>query len=605
MKGKAKFKNIINYYRNSSIQHIISISFTMVAVIGMVIVSLALYIRFTGVSEEMASNNSENVLQQVNLSLDRYLRDMMKISDSMYYRVIKKADLSRDDIKKEMDLLYETNKDSLISISVFSHKGEVVASYPLTQLKDTVDPRDTSWFASAVNKRENLHFSTPHVQNLFIDPNYRYRWVVSLSRSVELTKDGEIDYGVLLVDMNFSGIDQIFKNITVGNNGYVYLIDREGEIIYHPRQQLIYSNLVSENNVKAATFEDGTTQEVFKGVKRLVTVKTVGYTGWKVVAVTPVSDLTTDTYEMKIFFIFILIFAIFLLSFVNMYVSSKIANPIKNLENSVKELEVGMENITIPISGSNELQHLGTAIEAMVNQMQDLMKNIVKEQEAKRKSELNALQAQINPHFLYNTLDSIIWMIENNKYEAAIIMVTSLARLFRISISKGKNTITLKDEIDHVKNYLTIQSMRYKNKFIYEIEAEEEVLNLATIKLIIQPLVENAIYHSMEFMDDDGEIFIKAYKQQGELYIDVSDNGMGMPEEKAEELLKEDYEGKSKGSGIGLKNVNDRIKLYFGEKYGITIFSVLDEGTLIRIYMPAIEYDLLDEEGELMSEKKS
>lgn len=605
MKGKAKFKNIINYYRNSSIQHIISISFTTVAVIGMVIVSLALYIRFTGVSEEMASNNSENVLQQVNLSLDRYLRDMMKISDSMYYRVIKKADLSRDDIKKEMDLLYETNKDSLISISVFSHKGEVVASYPLTQLKDTVDPRDTSWFASAVNKRENLHFSTPHVQNLFIDPNYRYRWVVSLSRSVELTKDGEIDYGVLLVDMNFSGIDQIFKNITVGNNGYVYLIDREGEIIYHPRQQLIYSNLVSENNVKAATFEDGTTQEVFKGVKRLVTVKTVGYTGWKVVAVTPVSDLTTDTYEMKIFFIFILIFAIFLLSFVNMYVSSKIANPIKNLENSVKELEVGMENITIPISGSNELQHLGTAIEAMVNQMQDLMKNIVKEQEAKRKSELNALQAQINPHFLYNTLDSIIWMIENNKYEAAIIMVTSLARLFRISISKGKNTITLKDEIDHVKNYLTIQSMRYKNKFIYEIEAEEEVLNLATIKLIIQPLVENAIYHSMEFMDDDGEIFIKAYKQQGELYIDVSDNGMGMPEEKAEELLKEDYEGKSRGSGIGLKNVNDRIKLYFGEKYGITIFSVLDEGTLIRIYMPAIEYDLLDEEGELMSEKKS
>lgn len=605
MKRKSKLKNIIDYYRHSSIQHIISLSFTTVAVIGMIIVSLALYIRFTGASEEMASNNSENVLQQVNLSLDRYLRDMMKISDSMYYRVIKKADLSRDDIKKEMDLLYETNKDSLISISVFSHKGEVVASYPLTQLKKTIDPRDTSWFASAVNKKENLHFSTPHVQNLFIDPNYRYRWVVSLSRSVELTKDGEIDYGVLLVDMNFSGIEQIFKNITIGNNGYVYLMDREGEIIYHPRQQLIYSNLVSENNIKAASFEDGTTEEVFLGAKRLVTVKTVGYTGWKIVAVNPVANLTTDNYEMKIFFIFILIFAIFLLSFVNMYVSSKIANPIKNLENSVKELEVGMENITIPISGSNEIQHLGTAIEAMVNQMQDLMKNIVKEQEAKRKSELNALQAQINPHFLYNTLDSIIWMIENNKYEGAIIMVTALARLFRISISKGRNIIPLKDEIDHVKNYLTIQSMRYKNKFIYEIEAEEEVLTLGTIKLIIQPLVENAIYHSMEFMDDDGEIFIKAYKQQGELYIDVSDNGMGMPEEIAEELLKEDFKSKSKGSGIGLKNVNDRIKLYFGEKYGITIFSVLDEGTLIRIYMPSIEYDLLDGEGEYISEKKS
>ena len=140
------------------------------------------------------------------------------------------------------------------------------------------------------------------------------------------------------------------------------------------------------------------------------------------------------------------------------------------LEKSVKEFENGVGNLYIPENGSQEVQHLAKAIKLMIHQMNILMDNIVKEQEEKRKSELNALQSQINPHFLYNTLDSIVWMIENENYNGAITMVTSLARFFRISISKGRNIITVKDELEHAKNYLTIQSIRYKNKFDYEIE---------------------------------------------------------------------------------------------------------------------------------------
>ncbi|MDZ5010607.1 sensor histidine kinase, partial [Clostridium perfringens] len=143
----------------------------------------------------------------------------------------------------------------------------------------------------------------------------------------------------------------------------------------------------------------------------------------------------------------------------NMFVSSRIANPIKSLEKSVKQFENGIANLNISESGSYEIQHLGKAIRSMVNEMIILMENVMKEQEEKRKSELNALQAQINPHFLYNTLDSIIWMIENENYDGAIVMVTALARFFRISLSKGKNVITVRDELEHARNYLTIQNI--------------------------------------------------------------------------------------------------------------------------------------------------
>ena len=196
----------------------------------------------------------------------------------------------------------------------------------------------------------------------------------------------------------------------------------------------------------------------------------------------------------------------------------------------------------------------------------------------------------INPHFLYNTLDSIVWMIENENYDGAIIMVTALARLFRISLSKGKNVIPLSDEIEHVRNYLTIQNIRYKNKFTYKIECEEETLNLASIKLVIQPLVENAIKHGMEFMDGDGEIIVKSYIENEELFIDVIDNGLGMPQETAEQILRGEKKLKGKGSGIGLKNVNERIQIYFGKIYGLQIYSEPDEGTTIRIHIPILKY---------------
>lgn len=580
------------FYRRSSIQGILSLSFTAVAVVGMIFMGLALFFRFSANTNAQMAENSQRVLAQVNLNLDMYLRRMMRLSDTAYYSVIKDADLAEEDLSEALDLLYENNRDALVSIALFSEEGDLIASAPLVGLKNSVNPEKESWFTTAMDRIENLHFSTPHVQNLFEDPDYQYRWVVSLSRQVEMTRAGAIESGVLLVDMSFGGIEQICKDVDLSSTGYLYLIDGDGEIIYHPRQQLIYAGLLEENNLAAAGYTDGSHQETFGGTRREVTVKTVGYTGWKLVGVVPSENLWDNYGQLVLFFLFVVLFSVFLLVFVNLRLSEWITAPVKKLDRAVKELEHGSTEVDFDVGGPGEVEHLSHSVRSMVSTMRHLMDDIIEQEEQKRRSELEVLQSQINPHFLYNTLDSVIWMTENGRTDDAVVMLTSLARFFRISLSRGSSIIPIRDELEHARHYLTIQKMRYKNKFSATITAEDGVESLYTIKLIVQPILENAIYHGMAYADGDGEITVRAFRDGGDVLIEVSDNGPGMPEEVVESLL--DPNGPAaaagaKGSGIGFRNVHRRIRLTFGADYGLTIFSEPDDGTTVRIRLPALD----------------
>lgn len=580
-------------YQKMSIQMVISLSFTTVAVVGMIFMGLSLFWRFSSATGELVAENSQRVLAQVNLNLDSYLRSMMRVSDTMYYRVIKSADLGRDSLTAPMELLYEDDRDSLVSIALFDLRGGLVSAVPLSTLKQPADLTQTGWFLSALQKKENLHFSTPHVQDLFEDPDYHYQWVVSLSRYVQLTRDGATEGGVLLVDMGFAGIEQVCRNVELPNGGYLYLIDGSGELIYHPRQQLIYSGLQEENNQAAAHYRDGTHSEEFQGQRRQVTVKTVGYTGWKLVGVVPVEGgFVSDSRQIFLFGLSLLLFSIFLMAFLNFRISAHISDPIRRLEQSIKELEAGREDVEIEEGGCYEVQRLGHSIRSMVSTMRHLMDDIIEQEGQKRRSELEVLQSQINPHFLYNTLDSVIWMTEAGRYEEAIQMVTSLARLFRISLSRGKSIIPLADELEHARHYMNIQQIRYKNKFTTQINALPGTDALYTMKLIVQPILENAIYHGMASAEDDGLITVTARREGEDLVIDVADNGLGMRPEVAASLLDEDRpEIRTSGSGIGVRNVHRRIRLTFGDRYGLTIFSEPDEGTTVRIRLPALDQD--------------
>lgn len=591
-KWKEKLISYIGkHVKPQSIQMTISLSFTFVSVLCMSILGVLLYNRFVYKMEDMTTQSAEQLLNQTAINLESYLRNMRRISDAMYYSVIKDKDLATDTLDEEMNLLYEANKDNLISIACYTNDGKLVAAAPVATEKDNLDIVDQEWFTEAVGQMENVHFSTPHVQNLFDDPSYRYYWVVSLSQAVELTSGGNSTLGVLLVDMNYSSIEQLLTKANTDNaSEYVYLMDSNGELIYHPKQKLIYMDLYQENNLAAAEYEDGSRQEEFGGEKRLVTVKTISYTGWKIVSVVPMSSFDMGISGMRLFVILLIALSILMIILLNQLVSARIAKPLQKLNDSVRDWESGNMNPDIYVGGSLEVEHLGKTLRSTVAQIQELMHDILVEQEEKRKSELDALQSQINPHFLYNTLDSIVWMIEGERYEEAVFMITQLASLFRISLSRGKTIISIEDEVKHARNYMNIQKVRYKNIFSVDFQIDEEILHCCTVKLVIQPLLENAIYYGVECMDGDGEIRVVGYKREHDVYIEVQDNGLGMPKETVEALLKENNRIRKRGSGVGLLNVHNRVRLRFGSTYGLEIESQPDEGTTVRIHLPDIAY---------------
>lgn len=591
-KEQKKQKSRNQYFSNTSIRYTIFIYFTVTALIASLLITFSLYQRLSTQVYVMVQEENQSLINQVARSVESYLRTVMKLSDSLYYGAVKNADLSSESIGGELTLLYDNNKDNVDNIALFSEDGALIEAVPAARLKNNLDVTEEDWFKNALEKTENQHFSLPHVQYIFDNNENQYRWVVSLSRAVELTKGPSTAQGVLLADISYSSLEQLFDGVTTGRGGYVYLISSEGELLYHPKMQLIDAGRLEENNWEAAGYKDGNHQETFEGQKRIVTVKSIGYTGWKVVGVTPENVVSLNTIKTRLFIVFLIALILFVLVLINSYISSKITDPIKELEKSVGLLEEGNLDAPIYTGGSYEIKHLGKSIGDMAAQIRLLMNDIVTEHEAKRKQEFDTLQSQINPHFLYNTLDIIVWMIENEQKAEAVKVVTALARFFRISLSRGKSIITVRDELEHVRNYLMIQHMRFKNKFSYTIEAGEEVLELASLKLMLQPLVENAIYHGMEFMDGDGEVALRVWREEKDLYFTVSDNGLGMTEEQVAGLFSSaSHTASTKGSGIGVKNVNERIKLYFGEEYGLSIDSEPDEGTVILIRLPAVPYN--------------
>jgi two-component system sensor histidine kinase YesM len=326
-------------------------------------------------------------------------------------------------------------------------------------------------------------------------------------------------------------------------------------------------------------------------------------TGWKVVGVNYRNDLVENRDSIRITFelwgLFFFIFSVVL----SIFLSRQLSNPIKQLRKSMQAVEQGNFDVRSDIHSDNEIGDLGKDFNIMVAEIKNLLQRITQEQEQKRKSELKALQMQINPHFLYNTLDSVIWMAEGGKQNEVITMSSALARLFRLSISKGKEIISIGSEVEHVASYLTIQKIRYKDKLDYRIEVDGAIKTYKTVKIILQPLVENAIYHGIKNKETGGTIIISGSKKEDHIELTVWDNGAGMDKKTLERINtlladrtpvrdSEQDNAPSSHSGLGPRNVDERIKLYFGPEYGLEYESEEDVGTLARIRLPIVEGDL-------------
>ena len=345
---------------------------------------------------------------------------------------------------------------------------------------------------------------------------------------------------ILLVDINFKQIDELCSRISLGRKGYAYIIDEgAGNIVYHPQQQLIYMGLKSENVERALIAPEDYVEDL-NGVKRLITVKSVANIGWKIVGVSYMEDIMTTRQEVNLYLIRVVAGVLILAVLVSMLLGMSIVRPIKRMEKTMRAVERGKFDVVLPVQGPLEVEMLSRRFNLMIEKIRQLMEQIVMEQESKRKYELEALHAQINPHFLYNTLNSVVRMAGMSRGEEVVTMITSLSKLFRISLSKGRTIISMRDELEHAHHYLTIQQLRFGRKFQFSIEATEEAEQCRTLKLVLQPLLENAIEHGLEYSADEGHILVHADVKEGILVIRIEDNGVGMTPEKAGSLLSHD-----------------------------------------------------------------
>lgn len=472
-------------------------------------------------------------------------------------------------------------EDDIYCVSVYDMQGNVLSNGNNTDenIKDGLT--DLSFDKSVYsNLKDGYAISQPHVNTLYQN---KYPWVVTIAKKEYSNLFSQQVF--VAIDFKFSSIAKYIDKVSIGQRGYCYIVNSKGQIIYHPQQQMLFSGLKEENTFEISELSDG----IHRKKDNIYNISSLDSCNWKIVGVSFNDEITQAVKsQVVVGLIFALLFSVFMSAVIYSLLSRTVTRPVRRLVASMQKFEKQAETFEYKADMSNvaEFQTLSTSFEHMVLMIQSLVEKVHNEEIVLRKTELKALQAQINPHFLYNTLDSIQWMCEQDNSKDAVKMVGALAKLFRISISHGNEFIAISDELKHAESYLIIQSYRYKNQFTYSFDVDKSVLDCMCNKITIQPFIENAIYHGLDRMVDEGEIKIIVERRGKDIAIIVKDNGLGMTEEQCKAVLQK---GRSDSKGIGVKNVDDRLKIYFGEEYGITIDSELDVGTTVTIKIPKIE----------------
>lgn len=565
--------------------------FSLLIVITLLVFSITSLNYTESTVMENSIDYTTRLVRQLNRDMDSYIDYMENIS----YLVANGGDVTAylfgkqnqeeniqlyNRIITQFNTVVETRED-ISNIAVVTQEGRYIINGGEDCLNENILLQDVEWYTRALEVDESI-LTASHVQHVIQN---NYKWVVTLSKGIVNPATGESE-AVFFIDLNYKLLKDLCENNSLANNSYVFIIDESGKIIYHPKQQLLYSGLTEEKISEVLACESNYFVSREENASKLYTVATSEKTGWRIVGVADFSELMKNQKETQRLYLFtaavILLAAILLATLL----ASSVTKPIKLLKDSMKEVEKGnFEKANVTLQQDNEIGSLGNSFNLMTDRIQQLMEQNTAVQEQKRRSELKALRSQINPHFLYNTLDSIIWMAEGEKNKEVVLMTAALARLLRQSISNENERIPIAKEIEYTRSYLIIQQMRYKDKLEYEINVEPDIMGEAIINLILQPLVENAIYHGIKYKGSKGKILIKGWGEEDKILIQVCDNGIGMEQEALVNIIDKSREIEGK-NGVGIYNVHTRLLLYYGEAYGLQFESIPGEGTIVTVTIP-------------------
>ena len=533
---------------------------------------IALFLdRYRSAMVQSAQTSSAQAVSQVSNTVGSYLSDM-----DQAMRLVEQSVSESGESRDRLLAAFLKFRPDVVAVTSYSADGELLDCWsPDREPKENI-LQNLSFDLDMARATGGSFMTAPHVETIF--EGY-YPWVVTMTAPLE----GGGEAAWVSLDLSFSGISSYIKNVSIGQRGYCFLMDDAGNIIYHPQQQLLYAGLKSEDTEALAALADG----AYADDTVIYSVASVGESGWRAVGVSYVDELVNRNVNDMIrlsFWLAVVVLAVAVLT--SWLLSRLIGKPLRGLASAMESFESDADHFTYrPVGGTREVQELSDSFEHMVLRIQELMTTVREEEVNLRKTELKALQAQINPHFLYNTLDSIAWMCEQGRNADAVKMVHALARLFRISISRGHELIPIAKELEHAESYLQIQMYRYKNQFTYTFDVDPDCLGYYCNKITLQPIIENSINHGLDLMVDEGRIDVRVRFDGDDIVFSVQDNGVGMGPEQLEAIMQN---GPTDRTGIGIKNVNDRLNIYFGRNYGLSITSEPDVGTCVEIRMPRI-----------------
>ena len=574
----------------SSIQSVIFAT-VAVLVLSAVVIVTGVSMKFTNTSIfENSSEYTHTIIQQMNQNIDSYIDYMENIAylissneDVQDYLFDEKIDNEgRYRILNKLQTILDSRSD-IRNVGIISKNGRMLINDGSKSVNQDLDLNTQEWYATALEKPNGPILTSSHVQHIISGER---PWVITLSRGIRDRRGSGEKEGVFFIDLNYSAISGLCDQSTVGTKGYAFILDAKGNIVYHPQQQQLYNELQTENISLIMDTDEDTVLTGTGNDGKLYSISRSEKTGWTVVDCTNVKELLSKSRQAQSVYVLTAIILVIVALLFSRFMARSITLPIQKLRDSMKKVQEGDFSVSdVVVDSKNEIGSLTKSFDVMTHRIHELMEQNVHEQEEKRRSELKALQSQINPHFLYNTLDSIIWMAEGKKNEEVVLMTASLARLLRQSISNEDEVVPIANEVEYARGYLTIQKMRYKDKLEFQIEVDSSILYIPLIKLVLQPIIENAIYHGLKYKESKGLLIVKGFMKDGNAVLQVIDDGVGMDEETLAHIY-DKHKVNYHSNGVGVYNVQKRLKLYYGEDYGITYTSELGKGTTATITIP-------------------
>ncbi len=589
-------KKFINRYillRHLHLQSRLMIYFSLLTILPLYIVASVTYQSAETTIEKNASEYTASKLQQAINSVDLYIQSADNILQYIFFdRNLRqhiydsqKSEFDRTVAMAEVTKIlrgYVTPVKSIRQIYIVGQKDSIFASgsIMLEVLKDE------EWFNQFREGKAKIAITPTHNAGLYSFQVFdSIDTVITILRKYTNIEKNE-HLGVIGIDINYQYIYNIFDNSEINKDTTTMLITEQGEIVYNKDKSLIGTTLHSGTYQQVFQNKSGSYMEEIENISYFVVYTTSEKTNWKLVQSIPANKLFAEAKKIKTNTLFVGLACIMFALLLSVGASYSVSEPLKKLRREMAKVENGDLNVYMEISSRDEIGELSNSFNRMIQELSEAIKKIYQDENIKKQIELNMLQQQINPHFLFNTLDSINWMARIQNVPNISSTITSLVKLLQASTYTNRDFITIDEEIDNIKNYIAIQKFRYGDLFRVVYDIDEVILKKYTLKLILQPLVENAVYHGLEDKVEGGIITIGGKEIDHTIYLSVKDNGKGIDQGKIAQILSKDIKESSRYSSIGISNTAKRIKLYYGEAYGLELKKLEEGGTEAVIAIP-------------------